>query len=291
MLHALRNLISERPPDFAFEVSDAGLAWARPKQAATPAFAAFGGEVLNITPLRDNVARPDLFEDVIARAAGPNGSRNRRRAVVILPDFSARVAVLDFDSFPKDKSEQLSLIRFRMKKSVPFDVESAVVRYHPQPAESGGTRVNVAVIVAALEIVARYEAAFRTAGLHPGMVTTSTLAALELVHDPGLVLVAKMSGRVLSASVVKGGVLRMLRTVELPEITPEEVEGVLFPTLAYVEDEFGSRPGKLIVCGLDEAVAARVGVELNLPVGTLQSRWGTPSQSNAGLLGFLESVA
>ena len=33
-------------------------------------------------------------------------------------------AVLAFDQFPTDPREQASLVRFRMKKSVPFDVET-----------------------------------------------------------------------------------------------------------------------------------------------------------------------
>ena len=44
-----------------------------------------------------------------------------------------------------------------MKKSVPFDVESAAVSF--QPMYWGEGQNEVVVVVAALEIVARYEAA------------------------------------------------------------------------------------------------------------------------------------
>ena len=40
--------------------------------------------------------------------------KKRREAALILPDYCARVAVLDFDSFPADPKEQLSLVRFRL---------------------------------------------------------------------------------------------------------------------------------------------------------------------------------
>ena len=65
------------------------------------------------------------------------------------------------DSFPTDPKEQLSLVRFRMKRSVPFDVESAVVGFHAQGRKGKGT--DVVVVAAALEIMARYEAPFRAA--------------------------------------------------------------------------------------------------------------------------------
>ena len=88
------------------------------------------------------------------------------------------MAVLDFDNFPSDAKEQLALIRFRLRKSVPFDVESAAISYFVQPAE--GKKFDVVVVVAPLEVVSRYEAPFRAAGMNPGLVTTSSLAALNL---------------------------------------------------------------------------------------------------------------
>ena len=44
-------------------------------------------------------------------------------------------------------------MRFRLRKSVPFDVEAAAVSYFPQPA--GGKKMDVVAAVAPLEIVSR----------------------------------------------------------------------------------------------------------------------------------------
>ena len=71
-----------------------------------------------------------------------------------------------------------------MKRSVPFDVESAAVSYWAQAR--GGKKMDVVVVMAPLEIVSRYEAPFRAAGMNPGLVTTSSLAALELAPEAGL---------------------------------------------------------------------------------------------------------
>jgi Tfp pilus assembly PilM family ATPase len=49
-----------------------------------------------------------------------------------------------------------------------------------QPAE--GKKFDVVVVVAPLEVISRYEAPFRAAGMNPGLVTTSSLAALNLVR-------------------------------------------------------------------------------------------------------------
>ncbi|HET8547768.1 MAG TPA: hypothetical protein VFL57_07190 [Bryobacteraceae bacterium] len=289
MFAGLKHLLTEPPPDYAFELSESGIAWARPGAPAQPSFEKLEPEVLSVSPLRDNVLKPELLRDRISRIAGPNGSRKRRRAVMILPDFCARVAVLDFDTFPKEENEQMSLVRFRMKRSVPFDFESAMIRYHAQ-TDPATNRIELIVVAAALDIIARYEAPFRAAGLHAGHVTTSTLAALELDGRTGVSLLAKLSGRVLTAAVLKNGVLRMLRTVELHAISHEEIMAVLFPTAAYVEDELETRPERLLVCGIETRLAGHVAEELGVACEPLKSRWGAPAEYNAGLLGYLESV-
>ena len=56
--------------------------------------------------------------------------------------------------------------------------------YWAQSGEKGKT--DVVVVLAPLEIVSRYESPFRTAGMNPGLITTSCLAALELAPEAGL---------------------------------------------------------------------------------------------------------
>ena len=89
--------------------------------------------------------------------------------------------MIDFDSFPSDVKEQASLVRFRVKRSVPFDVDSAALSYWAQPV--AGKKVDVVVVMAPLEIVSRYETPFRIAGLTPGLVTTSSMAAREPIRS------------------------------------------------------------------------------------------------------------
>ena len=284
LLHRLTYLLQDPPPDYVFEISEAGLAWTKP--GGNVAFQPLEPGVLSVSPLADNVQKPDALAAAIRGVVG--GAGRKGRAVVILPDFSARVAVLSFDQFPADPKEQLSLVRFRMKKTVPFDVESAAVGYHSQAAK-GPT--EVVVVAAALEIVSRYEAAFRAAGLHPGHVTTSAIAMADLNHAPGISILARLNGRVLTVVVMNGQTLRLVRTVELASTDPDEVLAVLFPTMAYVEDEMGTHAARVLMCGFGEAGRApEWATELQVPVEPLRSRFGAPTGYNAGLLGYLEST-
>ena len=290
----LSQLIADPPPAYFFELSEAGIAHSvlEKSGALNVQFHPLEAGVLSVSPLHDNVQQPEILAARVAGLIPANGGRKRRRAALILPDYVARIAVLDFDAFPSDAAEQLSLVRFRIKKSVPFDIESAAVSYHVQPARGRG-KIDVVAAVVAREIVVRYEAPFRAANYVPGLVTTSSLAALNLMRAEGIAVLAKLSGHALSVMVLDGTALRLARCVELEEIAKEEMLAVLYPTLAYIEDEMASRAGKLLLCGFGEApaLASEWQAELGVPVEPIHSRLGAATAYNAGLLGYLEAAA
>ena len=166
MLDRLKSLLQDPPPGMAFEISEAGIAAARIGSRAELEFQPLKPGTLSVSPIQENVADPEEFARAVRALAGTQAARKRKDVALILPDFSARLAVLDFDSFPSEPKEQLALVRFRLKRSVPFDVESAAMSYWAQAGAD--KRVDVVVVVTPLEIVARYEAPFRAAGMNPG---------------------------------------------------------------------------------------------------------------------------
>ncbi|MCS7026071.1 MAG: hypothetical protein NZV14_14805 [Bryobacteraceae bacterium] len=288
----LKRLVEDPPPEFLFEFSEAGIAWAHRAKTQSTGFEPLEPGVISPSPVRDNVLQPERLEEAIFRLAPPAAQR-RRTAAVLLPDYCGRVAVLDFDSFPSEPQEQMALVRFRVKKSVPFDLDAASVSFQVQPHRIGGKKRDVVVAVVSHEILARYEAPLRAAGLHPGFVTISALAALNLVSETSLVVTAKLSGLVLSVAVTENNALRMFRCVELEEVSTRELTGVLFPTYAYIEDEMQTRPSRLLLCGFGpfgEALTADLERELNTRVSPLRSVFGAPGPFNAGLLGYLQTV-
>jgi hypothetical protein len=239
---------------------------------------------ISVSPLRDNILMPDELA-VSVRSLAPANVR-RKDTALILPDYCARVAVLDFDSFPSDTKEQLALVRFRLKKSVPFDVESAAVGYWAQNA--GGGKLDVIAAVAPIEIIARYEAPFRAAGMNPGFVTTSALAMLALVEGREVTVVAKLSGKILTLMVLNAGILKLIRCIEFSDLI-----GDLYSTFAYVEDQLGVQAQLLLLCGFGAETEERqrqFQKELGIPVEALQSRMGIPGESNAGLIGYLQGT-
>jgi type IV pilus assembly protein PilM len=288
----LKSILQEPPPAMAFEISEAGIASARIGGRTELDFHPLKPGSLAVSPLKENVIDPDEFMMAVRAVSATQAARKRRDVALILPDYSTRIAVVDFDSFPSDPKEQASLVRFRVKRSVPFDVDSAALSYFAQHVT--GKKVDVVVVLAPLEIVSRYEAPFRTAGMNPGLVTTSALAALELAPESGISVFAKLTGHTLSVLVRDKATLKLVRCLELPSNSLDDVAAVLLPTFVYIEDNLGGRAEHLILCGFgpetDEA-QRRFHEDLGVEVEPLRSPLGTPGENNAGLLGYLRSIA
>jgi type IV pilus assembly protein PilM len=285
------SVLQDPPPAMAFEISEAGVAAARIGARAEMEFQPLKAGTLAISPLKENVIDSDDFAGAVRALCGAASGRKRREAAVILPDYAARLAVLDFDGFPTDAKEQASLLRFRLKRSVPFDVDSAALSYWAQPG--AGKKHDVLVALAPLEIVSRYEAPFRASGMLPGLVTTSSLAAMELVPEGDLTVVAKLSGRTLSILVREKSAIKFVRCLEMASNGLDDVASALFPTLVYIEDNLGRAATEMVVCGFGARTAEAVQqfqTELGLPVEPVRSPLGPPGESNAGLLGYLHSV-
>lgn len=291
MLDRLKSLLQDPPPAMAFEISEAGIAAARMGSRAELDFRPFKPGSVSVSPLKENLVDPDDFALAVRGLLGAQPARKRRDVALILPDFCTRIAVLDFDEFPSDPKEQLALVRFRLKRSVPFDVDSAAVGYWAQT--SAGKQCDVVVVMTPLEIISRYEAPFRAAGMHPGFVTPSVLPALELAGDSGVNVLAKISGHVLTVVVRAGHVLKLVRCLEVPSSMWEDIAAVLMPTFVFIEDNLGARADRLILCGFGaetDQAQRRFQTELEVPVEPLRSPLGMPGENNAGLLGYLRSI-
>jgi len=284
-IDSIKKLLQDPPPEFAFEIAPDGIAMSRTRPPATLQKLPLPPGVVIPSPVKDNVGDAEEFARVV-KALVPPGP-GRRTAALILPDNSLRLAVLDFETLPAKEDDRLSLIKFRLKKTLPFDVDEAALSTIVQP----GNKVLAAV--APVEVIARYEAPFRAAGLHPGLITCSSLALLELLPRTGTLLVAHLSPGALTVLAVKDGVVNLARTLELAEAADplEEISADLYPTLIYLEDQTQLRPDKLILAGFGagsdtaaDSAATRLSVELNIPAEAL-------NVENPGLAGYLQSLA
>jgi len=98
--------------------------------------------------IETNLRQPDAAYEAVRDVLGNIGGRSRD-VIAVLPDAAVRVVLLDFEALPSKRDEVEGVVRFRLKKSLPFDVDKAKVSYHVQPS-STGVRVIAAVALALL---------------------------------------------------------------------------------------------------------------------------------------------
>ncbi len=172
------------------------------------------------------------------RSALNQVSPRTRTATLVLPDTAVRVFILDFDSLPARAAEALPVLRFRLRKMVPFDVEHAGVSYQVLSKNEDEWKVLTAVLPG--PILAEYEAAVRAAGYEPGAVLSSSLAALEVIDSMEAVLAANLSHLALTTSITNGSDLLLHRTLDLPEdpaLRISEIQLGITVAAAFFEDK------------------------------------------------------
>lgn len=91
---------------------------------------------------------------------------------LVLPDNLAKVSIVPLSERPPSRQQLHELLRFKLRRSVPFKMEDAVVSWQQIPSEGPGISVLAAVMLRS--VVEHYEAVLEAAGARPGLVDLST---------------------------------------------------------------------------------------------------------------------
>ena len=185
-----------------------------------------------------------------------------KAVTLVVPDASARVLLLDFDALPSKRQEALPVVRFRLRKMVPFDVEGAAVSYQAMSVKDG--QLNVLVAVMPGDVLAEYESAVRDAGYEPGAVLPSTVAAAATVGDGSATLMVNHTAGSVTTAVAQGDEMLLHRSMDLPADPlghEEEMAQAVITALAWYEDTLARLPSTMYYAGAGGASAAA------------QSRW------------------
>lgn len=276
-------------PGMACEISPYGVLAARQDAASglLSQFVPLAPGTLHAGTKAPNVAGRTQVIAAIAAAAGAVAERGRplpggrtlpanRALTLIVPDATARVLLLDFDSLPSKKDEAMSILRFRLRKLVAFEVEDAAITWQTMPAEGAGVRVLV--IVMPRDVLREYEGLVREAGFLPGVVIPSTIAALPLLGTDAALLVNR-NGNTLTTAILRGQDLLLHRVLDfsgedgdaqtaaqaatgprLPQSAEaraaqedEDIRQSVSVAMAYFEDTLSSVPSELFYIGPETA--------------------------------------
>ena len=211
---------------------------------------------LNPSAIESNIANPAVVKAAVDRVCQALDAK-QEDAALLLPDPVIRVFVQRFDDFPRSTQEAIPMLRWKLKKSVPFEVDETLLSFVRQAAR--GESVDIVTAIARLRIVKEYEALLEAPGLRPGVVLSSMLAAISLLDDHKPTLLARVSGTSLTTAIVREGVLAGYRCTDLPthagEVTPQMLLEEVYPLAAYYQDTWQEGIQSVMVAGLGNRLA------------------------------------
>lgn len=262
-------------PPLAIEISLDRLAavrWTR-----TGSVDGFAVEPLPPGALVPSAIETNLVNSAAVRVAIGNACQRLRAkdedVALLLPDPVIRVFVQHFEEFPRSPQEALPMLRWKLKKSVPFEVDETLLSYMRQAPRADG--VDVVTALARLRIVREYEALAESAGLRAGVILSSSLAAVALLEEHRPTLLARVSDTSLTTAIVREGILCGYRCTELPargtELTPSMLLEEIYPVAAYYQDTWHE--------GIQSVRVAGLGGRLPEFVGPLESEFHCRVQS------------
>ena len=225
------------------------------------------------SPVEANIVKPETVRSALRRVLSRVPSRAQDVALLI-PDPVVRVFILPFESFPRRADEALPLLRWRLKKSVPFDVDETVVSWMRQAGREGNLEILTAV--ARSRIVREYEEIVESVGAKIGVVLSSTLSTLPLLEVRGATLLVRMCSRTLTTVIVQGENLCVYRSTEMPAeaslLDPQAMLDEIFPATAYYQDTWGGMIDRVRLSGFgmrEEIFRRALTTELKVSVGSL----------------------
>jgi type IV pilus assembly protein PilM len=203
---------------------------------------------------------------------------------------------MDFDTLPEKVAEAEPIVRFRLRKSVPFDAEQAALSF--QIYRKPNT-VRVLATITPKEVRDEYESAFRGAGFEPGVMVPSTVAVLSAVEAGRPTLLVKSETNSMSIAIADQNELVFYRMLDSTAgRSGSALADEVYPSLVFFEDNYSAKIERILLAAttgteeLTRALQEQTGVrpetvEPGIYVGESLSGDGLPSSALAGVTGVL----
>jgi len=205
------------------------------------------------------------FLNQLIRDTGFNG----HEIGVVIPDDSVRIAFVTTESLPRSEEERTAFIRWKLKKTVPFDIDNSQIAYNVVATRSSGESkgTDLLVTLSPRSVVEEYEHLMDAMGFEAGFVIPSSLAALNLFAVPaGDVLFLKIAPGCIATTIFRNGQAEFYR-----KVSETPLFDAIYPTLMYYQDKLnGSGLASVTVCGYEK--------ELDDELSDLQGRMNVPVQ-------------
>ncbi len=183
------------------------------------------------------------IQDMLAKTGTKPG-----KISLVMPDNVAKISLLALPERPPTRKHMNEILRFKLRRSVPFRMDDAVISYQIIPAD--GKAVNVLVALMHRLVVEQFESAVLAAGARPGLVDLCTPNLLNLCrkemndlnrdgHDVALL---NCAGSYFSLVIVRSGRIIFFRSKTIRSNGGEQAEHNVLTrelnhSLAYYQDK------------------------------------------------------
>ncbi|HSY11955.1 MAG TPA: hypothetical protein VK976_07175 [Verrucomicrobiae bacterium] len=239
----------------------------------------------------DRAALVPALREILTSVAGRS-----RDVCLVVPDSTTRVMLLDFETLPEKQIDADAVVRFRLKKSLPFDIDQSAVSFDRQ---GSGDQIRVIAAVTPRNVLEEYESLVRDAGYNPGTVMPSMLASLGLVDASRPTMVIKVEQGTTTFAIVDQDQLLLYRSLDNggKSVTGESVVDDVNTSLVYFEDRYGVTVERVLVTGvqsvqdLQEALSASGNIRVEeLVSSSTASAGGSGNVSKSVLAGVVGAL-
>jgi type IV pilus assembly protein PilM len=146
---------------------------------AAPCLERVSGAPLPPGTLHPSLREPNILDPQAFTAAMIN-SHNlllhpSRRFSLTLPDAIGRLMLIDFEGRFKNRAEGIDMIKWKLKKSIPFEIADAHLDYQQLAVRENGD-MALLVAVASRTVIGQYEDIIDSAGFAPVRIEFATLS-------------------------------------------------------------------------------------------------------------------
>lgn len=235
------------------------------------AFAPLVPGCLRVSLREPNILDPQAFAGAL-RNAHNLLLHNGTRLSVTLPDSVGRIMLLDVEGRFKSRSEGLDVIRWKLKKSLPFDLADTHLDYQQLAVRENGDMALMVALVSR-SVISQYEELIIGAGLTPSMIDFNSFNLyrtfehrLESLEDVALI---SFYDGTLGIMMMSNGVLEFHRSKDLPGASgvDSRVYMEINSSLMVYRDRFPDRAVKRIFCIAPPAIARDFGAMLTEAAG------------------------
>lgn len=202
--------------------------------------------------IRPNIASvPDFVAEL--KSAFAKAEIKTSKISLALPDASAKVSLHPLDTLPGNENEKQQLLRWKLKKTVPFNIDEAHVTSLDHKLPNG--KHLVLTVCIHKEVLAQYEEAFQKLGIHAGYICLASFATFELLSklEPDLgqrsVLLLRVRSSGVSSLIVQEGRVVLFRQSDVGEDAPvspavgtPDLFDEIHPCVTYYQDKLSSQP-------------------------------------------------